>query len=203
MLKLVRGMNFVILGLSGCGKSTQAALLAKDLDLTHISTGRLFRHELENKTPLGIAAYKNFWGKGRWVPTPVAFKLLKPELQRTLGHGFVIEGWPRTTGQAKLLDAYLEENTQKIRRVFYLDTPDEIALDRLRVRAENDKAITGKVRVDDSSPEIIRTRFNSYKETIAPILKYYEEAGTLCRIDNSRSIEAVNRNILGKVAESI
>lgn len=196
-------MNFIILGLSGCGKSTQAALLAKDLDLTHISTGRLFRHELEKNTPLGISAFKNYWGKGKWVPTPIAFKLLKPELENTLGRGFVLEGWPRTTGQAKLLDAFLSDKHQKVRLVFYLDTPEAIALDRLRVRAENDKAITGKVRPDDSSLEVVQSRFNAYKETITPIIKYYEEREVLSRVDNSQSIEVVNRLILGRVAESI
>lgn len=196
-------MNFVILGLSGCGKSTQATLIAKDLDLVHISTGRLFRRELENKTPLGLSAYNNYWGKGKWVPTPIAFKLLKPELEQALGHGFVLEGWPRTSGQAKLLDAYLAEKGQKVRRVFYLDTPEAIALDRLKVRAEHDKALTGKIRDDDVSSEVIESRFSFYKSTITPILDYYEKTGVLCRIDNSRTVAAVNRSLLGKAAASV
>lgn len=188
-------MIFIILGISGCGKSTQAELLAKELGLNHISTGRLFRWELEKGTPLGVEAYQKWWGKGLWPPTEIAFQLLEPVLRLDLGKGFVLEGWPRAVDQAQLLDEYLEKKKLKVDCVFNLETGEDVAVERLRVRAERDR-LAGKARPDDTSEATIQARFLSYKQTIEPIISYYDKRGILCRIDNSLSVEEVHGALL-------
>ncbi len=191
-------MTFVILGISGCGKSTQAELLAKELGVAHISTGRLFRRELEKGTPLGIEAYQKWWGQGLWLPTETAFKLLEPELINNLERGFVLEGWPRVVDQAKLLDHYLDQKNLALDRVFILETEESVAVLRLQERAARNQ-LNGQVRPDETSDAVIQARLVSYKQTITPIIAYYEKTKVLSRIDNSLPAAEVHRVIMEEV----
>lgn len=191
-------MIFVILGISGCGKSTQAELLAEELGVAHISTGRLFRRELEKGTPLGVEAFQKWWGQGLWPPNEIVFKLLEPELSAHLEKGFVLEGWPRVVEQAKVLDNYLGKKHLAVNRVFNLETAESVAVMRLQERTARDR-LNGHARPDDASDAVIQARFVSYKQTIAPIIAYYERAKVLSRIDNSLPVAVVHRVIMEEV----
>lgn len=192
-------MIFIIMGISGCGKGTQAELLAKHFGLVHLSTGELFRREQERGTPLGKEAYEKWWGKGLWPPMEVVFRLLEPELERHLVPGFVLEGWPRTVEQARFLDNYLSRKGLKVDKVFLLETSGATTFKRLKGRATQAQQAGEKVRLDDASDEAIRQRIKSYQETVSPILAYYQECGVLERINNEGHVGEVAGAILDKV----
>lgn len=190
-------MIFVILGPSGCGKGTQAKLLAQKFNLAHISTGKLFRQEYEAKSPIGLRAFE-WWSKGEWVPTEVAGQILFAELQKYPTGNFILEGWPRIEEQEQVLDKFLEENHLKLDKVFYLETPIEESYKRILDRIEEKKKEGRPVRRDDK-PEIIRERFKEYFENIGDILDYYRQRGILAVIDNRPSIGEVHLEICRRI----
>ena len=194
-------MIFIILGPSGCGKGTQADLLAKKYGLTHISTGELVRSAYEQKTSLGLKAYE-WWGKGLWVPTELVSILLKEELNKHLGGNFILEGWPRYSEQKDILGEYLTENNLKVDKVFYLDTPREISVARIKGRIKK-ASESGKISRADDTEEVIKERLDSYYKTVEPILKYYKDLGVLEVTDNQPSIEEVFSDISKRVDDYI
>ena len=186
-------MIFIILGPSGCGKGTQADLLAKKYGLTHISMGELLRLAYEQKTDLGLKAYE-WWGKGLWVPTELVGQLLQTELQKHPRGGFVLEGWPRLSEQKEFLAKFLSGRNLIIDKVFYLDTPAEVAVERIKGRIKRALSMGASMRIDDRE-EVIKQRLQSYFQTIEPILGYYRRLGALEVIDNRPSIEEVSGSI--------
>ncbi|MBI3384928.1 adenylate kinase [Candidatus Gottesmanbacteria bacterium] len=192
-------MNLVLIGISGAGKGTQADMLAKQYSLNHISTGELFRQEYEAKSPEGIAAY-NYWSKGNWVPDRVTFALLKLHLDR-VQNGFVLDGFPRTLAQSQILDDYLSQKNQKVDFVIYLKVSEEEAIERLQNRAKLDERDKGKSR-EDETEEIIKKRFMSFQQSIAPVLDFYQKHGVLKEVNGERSIEEIFTNIVNIVEKN-
>lgn len=194
-------MIFIILGPSGCGKGTQAGLLAEKYNLVHISTGNLLRQAYEQKTDLGLKAFE-WWGKGRWAPTELVSILLKEELNKHLSGNFILEGWPRYSEQKDILGEYLTENNLKVDKVFYLDTPREISVERIRGRIKK-ASESGKTSRADDTEEVIKGRLDSYYETAEPILNYYRDLGVLEVIDNRPEIKEVFLDISKRVDDYI
>lgn len=190
-------MVFIVLGPSGCGKGTQAGLLAKEFSLPHISAGEVLREESRNKTPEGVEA-EGYWRKGLWAPTKIVWRLLKPRLDRIGRGGFVLEGWPRPPEQAQLLDDYLREKDLKVDRVFYLRTSDETAEARIKKRVKNTLAAGEKPRSDET-PKVIKERLREYHRTIRPILEYYKNRGVLEIVGNEKSVEEVFADICSRL----
>lgn len=190
-------MIFIILGPSGCGKGTQAKLLAEKFKLVHISTGKLFRREYEARTPLGLEAYK-WWSKGEWVPTEIAGQVLFKELKKYPSGNFVLEGWPRIEEQEQVLDGFLKKNGLKIDKVFYLETPIDESYNRVMARIDEARRSGSQGRFDDK-PEIVQERFKEYFNNIGTILEYYRKRGLLEVIDNRPSISQVHLEICRRI----
>lgn len=190
-------MIFIILGPSGCGKGTQAELLARQYDLVHISTGDLLRRAYEEGTPLGRKAHK-WWGRGNWVPTAIVGSLLATELRKHPTGNFILEGWPRLSEQKELLGRYLSESGLKIDKVFYLDTPREVSVERIKNRIREAEESGGPKRPDDTAA-VINERLDSYYRTVEPILEFYRGAGLLEVIDNRPSVDEVFSQIVSRV----
>ncbi len=183
-------MIISIIGPSGCGKGTQAKLLAEKLGRPAISTGKLLRSEYEAKTTEGIEAEK-YWGGGEWVPADLMMDILKKRLDRPdCQNGFVLDGTPRKMGDIPLLENYLSEKGQKLDLVLHLDTSDETSLSRIQGRIFKIQEEGGKVREDEDLEEV-KERLRQYHQTIEPVLKYFEEKGILRRINNEQPIEDV------------
>ncbi|HMK82140.1 MAG TPA: nucleoside monophosphate kinase [Candidatus Bathyarchaeia archaeon] len=186
-------MNIVILGPPGSGKGTYATLLESRLGIPHVSTGDLVREEIRKKTPLGdqIAKYSN---SGNLVPDETITELLKCHLSQENSKGFILEGYPRSIQQAKLLETIL-----KIDVIINLNLPDSVIVDRLSARTQckkcgaiyNDRTLKPKVsgkcdkcsgdlfkRVDDQ-PKIILERLKVYQQTSAPVVDFYRSKGLL------------------------
>ena len=204
--------NLVFLGPPGAGKGTQAKKLAKDLGLVHISTGDILREAVKNGTPLGRKA-KEFMDRGELVPDDLIIALIE-EVMPSEG-GVIFDGFPRTTAQAKALDEMLSRKGMKLDAVILFDVPDEVVVERLSGRRvcpgcgavyhikfnppkEDeicDRCGTKLVQREDDREEVVRNRLEVYRKQTAPLVEYYEGKGILIRLDASRDIEEVYREL--------
>lgn len=189
-------MNFVLIGISGSGKGTQAKMLSDKYGVTHISTGDLFRREYEKKSKEGMAAFA-YWSKGLWVPDEVTFALLKIYLDQAQ-NGFILDGFPRTKPQCEILDNYVKEKGSQINKAIYLQVSEEEALKRLLLRGKKDEKETGKQREDEQS-HIIKARFKSFSDSIAPILAYYKKHQKLLEINGEGEVKEIHQEIVNKI----
>lgn len=190
-------MILIILGPSGCGKGTQASVLAKKCGLAHVSSGDILRLEYDRHSKLGLEAYE-YWIQGHWVPTAIVFPMLARKLRKYPQGGFILEGWPRDLEQKRLLDAFLRKSELRVDRVFYLDTPEDICWLRINDRIKT-ALKEGRSQRRDDREELIRERFMAYNKTIGPILAAYEGEGLVTIIDNRKSIEEVSAEMEGKL----
>jgi adenylate kinase len=190
-------MKVVIFGPPGSGKGTYASRLKNKLGSPHISTGDLVREEIRSKTPLGEKIEK-YSSSGTLVPDEIITEILRKRLASEQG-GFILEGYPRTVGQAREL-----EKITKIDVVVNLNVPDSVIVDRLSSRLQcrtcgaiyNEKTMPARVagkcdkdggelfrRVDDQ-PEVIRERLRVYQEASAPVIEFYRSKHLLRDIRN-------------------
>jgi adenylate kinase len=175
--------NYVLFGLPGAGKGTQAALIAKKYDFVHISTGDLLRKEIANETEIGKKA-KELIEKGNLVDDSMVFDILKNELVRSANaKGFIYDGFPRTLKQAEDLDVLLNNLNQKVDAVICLKLTEEVIIERIRKRAQ----IEG--RADDASVEIIKQRIANYHTLTEPIREYYRNQQKYFTVDGNTTIE--------------
>jgi len=193
-----RLVKIVIFGPPGSGKGTYASRLVNKLGVPHISTGDLVREEIRNKTPLGKQIEK-YSSSGTLVPDAVITDILKKRLTAELSKGFILEGYPRTVGQAKEL-----EKITKVDVVVNLNVPDSVIVDRLSSRLQcktcgaiyNSKTMPPKVagkcdkdggelfrRVDDQ-PEVIQERLKVYQQASEPVIDFYRSKHLLKDIRN-------------------
>jgi adenylate kinase len=176
-------VNVILLGPPGAGKGTQAELLSKRRKLAHLSTGALFRQAAEAGSKLGLRA-KTYMEEGALVPDEITLALIRDELPKK--GGFLLEGFPRTIGQAEAFDKMLDEQKKRIDRVINLTVAAGTATERL----------VGRGRFDDA-PETIGKRMESYRKETEPLVAYYTKQGKLRSVDGSGTVEAVSRAIDG------
>ena len=187
--------HFLIFGPPGAGKGTQAARLIERFGLRHVSTGDLLRREIATGTPLGLKA-KTLIDKGELVPDEVVEGMIASELDaHTDVKGFIFDGFPRTTAQAEHLDAMLAERGKKVDAVLSLMIPDQTVFERIRHRAEVEN------RVDDTKPEIIQNRIDTYHAKTEPVIAYYKGKGVYREIDGLGTIDEVFDKLCGVMEE--
>lgn len=183
-------MNVILFGPPGAGKGTQAARLEERHGLAHISTGDMLRAAVAAGTELGRKA-KEIMDRGELVPDEIILGLVRERLQQPDAHkGFVLDGFPRTLGQAGALDRLLAEMGRRIDAVIALDVPDEVLISRIENRVRE----TGGARSDDNV-ETLKRRLQVYHAQTRPLLDYYRERGLLYVVDGTRSIDEVSRAI--------
>lgn len=180
---------YILFGPPGAGKGTQAAAMVEKFNLCHISTGALLRQEIAAGTELGLEA-KKLIDAGNLVPDEVVEGMIENAF-RTITNvdGFLLDGFPRTTSQAKDLDALLKKNGEEVTSVVSIMIPDELIKERIRHRA----AIEG--RTDDANEETINNRIATYHAKTEPIIKHYSEKDKYNEIDGTGSIEEVAEKI--------
>jgi adenylate kinase len=174
----------VLMGAPGAGKGTQAKKLETSLGLPQVATGDLFRANLKNETELGKLA-RTYMDKGELVPDEVTVAMVRDRLaQPDCEHGAILDGFPRTTAQAKALDELLGEFSAKIAVVPFVDVNQDVLVERLAKRAE----IEGRA---DDNEDTIRVRMEVYQSETAPLLDYYAKKGLLVKINGEQSIDEV------------
>lgn len=193
-------MIVCIIGPSGCGKGTQAELLAQELGLPAISTGKLFREEIEEGTDLGLEV-KKYTEKGKWVPAPLVMEVLKKKIKREdCEEGFILDGTPRKVADIPLLEELLASGGQKLDVVFHLDTKKETCLGRTQKRIYSRLEEGEEVRADETLA-LFKERLASYQKTIGPVLSDLEKKGILVRIDNEGSPQEIHQRILSHISK--
>lgn len=210
----------ILLGPPASGKGTQAAKLREALDLPHVASGDLFRENLNNETELGLQA-KAYMDRGQLVPDDITIAMVMDRLSRPdCAHGALLDGFPRTIGQAEALDQALAEAGHKISLVPYIEVPDEEVVKRLggRLICRECQEPFHKIynpfqtcphnkcegehlyQRDDDKPETVRQRLQVYWEQTSPLIDYYREKGVLVEINGVQSIDEVQADLRDAVA---
>ncbi|MEV6779266.1 adenylate kinase [Streptomyces syringium] len=204
-------MRIVLVGPPGAGKGTQAAYLAKNLAIPHISTGDLFRANISQGTPLGQKA-QEYMRAGQLVPDEVTIGMAKDRMQQPdAADGFLLDGFPRNLAQAEALDGILKADELKLDAVLDLEVPEDEVVKRIAGRRMCRKdsshifhAIYNPPKTEgvcdtcggelyqreDDSEETVRKRLEVYHSETEPIIDYYKAQGLVVTI-----------SALGKVVE--
>ena len=178
-------LNIVLFGKPGAGKGTQAAFLKSKYHLVHLSTGDLFRKNIQEKTELGLLA-KSYMDQGDLVPDQVTIDMLEEAVKEyPKAKGFIFDGFPRTQAQAAALDAYLDDKNMAIRAIIALEAEDDLLIERLLERGKTSG------RTDDQDVEKIRNRFEEYERKTAPVRNYYEAQQKFHSINGIGSISEI------------
>ena len=181
-------MRVVLLGAPGAGKGTQADKLAEKLQIPHLSTGELFRHNISTGTKLGLEA-KRYLDAGDLVPSELTNELVDDRLtEPDTADGFILDGYPRSVPQAQALHDMLERRGTQLDAVVEFRVPEDELLERLRSRG----------RADDTD-EVILNRMNVYRDETAPLLEYYRrELRTVDAVGTVDEVFARALRALGK-----
>ena len=168
-------MNLLLLGPQGSGKGTQARRISAEYGIPHIATGDKLRAAIASGTPLGLEV-KPILDRGELVPDELIIDLIRERLDEPdATDGFVLDGFPRTMGQADALDSMLREIGRELTVVFALQVSDEICIERLLKRAREEQ------RPDDT-PDAIRRRLELYHRETEPLIEHYRTLGVLIPI---------------------
>jgi adenylate kinase len=210
-------MRIVLVGPPGAGKGTQAAFLANNLSIPHISTGDLFRANISKQTELGKLA-KSYMDKGELVPDEVTIAMAKDRMEQPDAvNGFLLDGFPRNVSQAEALDVTLQEESMTLDAVLDLEVPEDEVVKRIAGRriCRNDSAhvfhVTYKqpqqagvcdvcggelYQRDDDSEETVRKRLEVYHTQTEPIIDYYKAQGLVVTISALGKVEDVTQRAM-------
>jgi adenylate kinase len=183
------GLRLLLIGPPGSGKGTQGAELSEKFGVEHIAAGDLLRYEVETATPLGkqVAGYLE---RGELVPDELIIDLVMPKvLAAAADNGYVLDGFPRSVGQAVEARRLAEQEDSAATAAAYLDAPEDELVDRLLKRAETEG------RSDDTA-EAIRTRLRVFREVTEPLLDFYADRGLLHVVDGTKTVDEVTAAII-------
>jgi len=210
-------MRVVFLGPPGAGKGTQAKLLARVMGVPHLSTGDMLREAKASGTPVGVKA-QAFMDRGELVPDAVVDALLAERLRsQDARAGFLLDGYPRNTSQAKMLQRLLEAMGIRLDAVVYLHVDDDRIVARIAGRrgcaacgaiyhveakpprtADTCDACSGALtQREDDREAVVRDRLRVYHEETAPLIHLYETRHLLHRVEGDGSIDEVAAAVCG------
>jgi adenylate kinase len=210
------GVRMIIMGRQGAGKGTQAGRLAEACTVPHISTGDMLRAAVRDGTELGLRA-KAIMDAGDLVPDDVMIGIVGERLdQADAKRGWILDGFPRTVGQAEALAEITAEAPVDV--VVELVVPNEVVVERLSARrtceecgtiySVGDPAIADgvcpkcggtPVQRDDDKPDAILRRLEVYERDTAPLLGHYESQDLLEQIDGLGSADDVFGRMLAVI----
>ena len=213
-------LNLVLLGPPGAGKGTQAERLVVDFGLPYYATGNILRAAIEEETELGREA-KGYVDEGELVPDELICRVIEERLDSgEADDGFLLDGFPRTIGQAEMLEQALDNRGRSLTAVLLIDVADEEVIRRLsgrRMCVKNghvyhvefdppknegicDQDGSRLVQRDDDRPETLRKRLEVYHEQTEPLIKWYDEKGLLRHFDGTRTPDEVHARIRATLA---
>ncbi len=213
-------LNLILLGPPGAGKGTQAERLEEDFHLPYIATGNMLRAAVNDGTDLGKKASEHMKA-GRLVPDELIIDLiLECVEEENCRDGFLLDGFPRNTEQAKSLDAAMAKLDRRLNAALLIDVPDEDVVRRITGRRVCTKEghvyhvesnppkhdgvcdIDGSklIQRDDDAPGVVEERLRVYHEQTEPIVGYYEDRGVLKRFDGTRNPTEVHDHLRATIA---
>jgi adenylate kinase len=210
-------LNLILLGPPGAGKGTQAELLIGKYQIPHISTGDIFRAAIKEGTPLGLKA-KEYLDGGKLVPDEIVIAIVNERITHAdCQNGFLLDGFPRTTPQAEVLDVSLDKLERRLIAVINIQVDSGVLMARLTGRrvCRNCGAVYHKVNKpektagicdhcggevyqrSDDSPETVAKRLQVYREQTEPLINYYAAKGLLLTFDGTEPIAG----LFGKICK--
>jgi len=214
--------RLVLFGPPGAGKGTQARLLSRHLEIQPISTGDLFRSNLQTETPLGLKASR-YMNQGLLVPDDVTIDIvLATVLSIGSDEGFILDGFPRNRCQAAALEEALDRRSRGLDLVVSIDVPEEVTIARITMRfvcrdcqspytlmaPERPDGATSKrcescggelYRRDDDTPAAIRKRIEVYRGETLPVMEFYRERNLLAEVGGVGSVEDVYNRVIMEI----
>ncbi len=207
----------VLLGPPGAGKGTQAKILADTTKLAHISSGDLFRENIQNQTELGKQA-KSYMDKGELVPDDLTIAMIRERISCAECNkgGAILDGFPRTPAQADALEKMLGEYGGQVNAVPYVTAAESILIERTGGRwlcretghVYHEKFSPPKqtgvcdidgselYQRDDDKKETVTKRIRVYFEQTMPLVEYYRQRGRLIEINGVQPVEQVTSELL-------
>ncbi|RRF90529.1 MAG: adenylate kinase, partial [Coriobacteriaceae bacterium] len=201
--------KIVLLGGPGAGKGTQAQRLVAEYGVAHISTGDLLRAAIKNGTELGKQA-KSYMDKGQLVPDVLVVNLVKERLaDDDAQKGFILDGFPRNTAQAVVLDSELKDMGLALDAAVLVDVDPDVIVKRLSSRRTcKNCGYTAPAGVDvcprcggemyqrdDDKPETIQRRLDVYQTQTAPLIEYYKGHGLLKTVNGEQAVDDVYKDM--------
>jgi adenylate kinase len=213
-------LNLVLMGPPGAGKGTQAERLVDDFDLPYYATGDILRAAVKEESELGKEA-KGYMDKGDLVPDDLICKVIMERVDSPDAEdGFLLDGFPRTGGQAETLEGALAKRDRSLTAALLIDAPDEDVVRRLsgrRICKENghvyhlefdppknegvcDQDGSELIQRDDDKEETVKKRLEVYHDQTEDLIDFYEERGLLRRFDGTRQPDEVHNHIRATLA---
>jgi adenylate kinase len=194
-------MKIVLLGPPGAGKGTQAQRLVEKYSVVQLSTGDMLRAAVAAGSPVGLKA-KAVMDAGGLVSDEIVVGIISDRIEeQDCANGFILDGFPRTVGQAEALDRLLDEKGTALDAVIEIVVDEGVLLSRMENRVKETLAAGGEVRKDDN-PAAFKTRLEAYSKQTAPLSEFYASSGRLKTVDGMQSIDKVTVDmveILSKV----
>lgn len=188
------GARLLIVGPPGAGKGTQAARVSQRLGVPAISTGDIFRHNITEKTELGVKV-KAIVDAGDYVPDSLTNELVASRLaEPDAVSGFLLDGYPRTLDQVGYLDRLLDAQGARLDLVIQLTADEDELVRRLSARAHE------QGRADDTE-DAIRHRQRVYREQTAPLIDVFRDRGLLAEVDGLGALDEVFARIVDALTE--
>lgn len=216
---MIPGARLVLLGRQGAGKGTQCVRLARHYVIPHISTGDMLRMAVREGTEFGRQA-KAFMDDGQLLPDDVMIGIVQERLTRddTTNRGYILDGFPRTVGQASALAGTSGDSGKPLDLVLDLEVPEEVVIDRISKRRVCSDCATNYsldtpprydwtcdncggevVQRDDDTEEAIRHRLKLYAEQTEPLIAWYQERDLLAAVDGLGHPDDVTRRLIRAV----
>jgi len=212
-------MNLMVFGAPGAGKGTQAKFLIEKYDIPQISTGDILRAAIADKTDMGMEA-KGYMDAGNLVPDSTIIGIIKDRLaEEDCKTGFILDGFPRTLGQAEALKEVMANMKISLDKVISLNVPDELIVGRITGRRVcpdcggsfhvefNPSKEEGKcdfcgggliIRKDDNA-QTVKSRLSAYHDQTAPLIAFYTDMGVMIELDGTKDVSEVTADMFNSI----